>query len=289
MSGFSLLSVNTFGIPFYLGWERLSRLSSQLNQSQYDLVCLQEIQQNSYAGLIRRNMVSYPYAVYDKHLYAPQGGLMAFSRIPVQETRFEVFTELGSWHSVSLADWGLHKGMQSIGIKIGGMKVLVLNTHLNANYIGVWSVNNRLSRILLSQVQQLSRLIASTPADRLVIVCGDLNFPRNSFLYHELMAQNSLIDLLAEDLRPTYRPFPLVPAKWKTSLDYILIRPPDGLDINCKADLLGIEDASKNSRFLRFLTDHNALVVEVEWDERKDESQYTNTGLDQLAHLVPAG
>lgn len=288
MSGFSLLSLNTFGIPFYLGWERLSRLTHQLNRSPCDLICLQEIQQNSYADLVKRNMVSYPHAAYTKHWYAPQGGLVILSRIPFQETRFEVFAQLGSWHSLSLADWGLFKGMQTIHLEIAGTDVVVLNTHLNANYSGIWNAKNHLSRILQSQVQQLGRLIGSFPADALVVVCGDLNFPRHSFLYDELMAQNHLIDPLAEDLRSTYRPFPLVPAKWNTALDYALFRPPKGLEVDISADLLGIEDTNKKSRIQRFLTDHNALLLEVNWDAQKSESWHENTGLDQVELLISA-
>ncbi len=32
MNSISLLSLNTFGIPFYLGWERLGRLAKYLDR-----------------------------------------------------------------------------------------------------------------------------------------------------------------------------------------------------------------------------------------------------------------
>ncbi len=53
MSEFSLLSLNTFGLPLYLGWERLGRMAQQLNRLSVTTICLQEIQQNAYARLVR--------------------------------------------------------------------------------------------------------------------------------------------------------------------------------------------------------------------------------------------
>lgn len=270
MGVFSLLSLNTFAVPFYLGWERLGRLAEQLDGSPYDVICLQEIQQNAYAGLLRRKLASYPHSAYVKHWYAPQGGLVAFSRIPLQERSFSVFRQRGAWLSISLADWGLYKGIQALRFKVDGMSIYILNTHLHANYSGVWHLKNRLSRILLSQVQQLVQSIHSCPVEALVVACGDFNFPRDSFLYRELIDKSDLCDPLAEDLRPTYRPFPLVPEKWKTSLDYVILRKPAGMKIEVIPDLLEIEDASKDSHWQRFLTDHNALVLQVNWDNREN-------------------
>jgi len=111
----------------------------------------------------------------------------------------------------------------------------------------------------------LSGFLEEMPAEALIILCGDLNFPRASFLYEELVIQNGLTDPLLDDPRPTYRPFPLVPSKWKTSLDYILYRIPDGKDFNVQADILPIEDSSQKNALRRFLTDHCALTLSISW------------------------
>jgi endonuclease/exonuclease/phosphatase family metal-dependent hydrolase len=267
MGEFSLLSVNTFGIPFYLGWGRLKRLARELDSSNVSVICLQEVQQNAYTPMIRRNLTTYPNSIYVKHLYAPKGGLAIFSRLPVIRHRFEVYQVMGTWHSISFADWATHKGILSVNLEVQGMPVFVLNTHMNANYGGVWKRLNPLAQIEHRQVQQLHQAIQSLPVEALVIVCGDFNFPRDSFLYEELLAQNNLIDPLGEDQRPTYRPFPLVPSKWKTTLDYVLVRQPSWKKIQVKADQVVIEDATKHLPMQRFLTDHNALTVHIRWDQ----------------------
>ncbi len=270
----SLLSLNTFGIPFYLGWERLGRLAKYLDRLTFDLVCLQEIQQNAYAPLVERGLTTYPHSAYERHRYAPKGGLAIFSRIPWMDQRFEVYSERGTWSSISFADWALHKGIQSVSLEVGGMPINVVNTHLNANYSGVWHQANHLSRILHRQVQQLTQAISSFPAESLVLICGDFNFPRSSYLYKELIARNHLIDPLAGDHRPSYRPFPFVPSKWKTSLDYVLVRPPRQVGVDVQADLVTIEDTRSKLKIQRFLTDHNALTLEINWDsaDRKGKS-----------------
>lgn len=266
MNEFSLLSLNTFGIPFYLSWERMGRLARRLDPLPVTAICLQEIQQNAYSRLIQRGLNSYPHAAYERHHYAPKGGLATFSRLSCVQHRFEVYHQRGTWHSLSFADWATYKGFQSVDFEIGGTPLTVINTHMNANYGGAWHANNRLSQILSHQVHQLSRAIRSLPGETLVIICGDFNFPRNSFLYDELIAQADLLDPLAGDHRPTYRPFPLAPKKWKTSLDYVLVRRPAGMKVQVQANLVPIEDTATKLPIRRFLTDHNALVLHARWD-----------------------
>jgi endonuclease/exonuclease/phosphatase family metal-dependent hydrolase len=266
MGEFSVLSLNTFGVPLYVGWKRLSRLSLELNRLSVMTICLQEIQQNAYMPMIQRGLASYPYHISERHLYAPKGGLGIFSRLPILQYHFEVYQDMGTWHSISFPDWATYKGILSVNLDVDGLQIIVLNTHMNANYYGVWQRANPLARIELSQVQQLNRAIRSFPEEALVIVCGDFNFPRDSFLYEELVAPNNLLDPLVNDQRPSYRPFPMVPAKWRTSLDYMLLRKPAQKDFKVNADLMVIEDTTRKSPIQRFLTDHNALTLQIRWD-----------------------
>jgi len=266
MGEFSLPSLNTFGVPFYMGWRRLSRLAGELNRLSVMTICLQEVQQNAYIPMIQRGLSSYPYSIYERHIYAPKGGLAIFSRLPLVQHRFEVYQDMGTWYSLSFPDWATHKGILLVNLEIEGLPVIVLNTHMNANYYGVWKRANPLAQIEHHQVQQLHQAIHALPNEALVIVCGDFDFPRNSFLYEELVAQNDLLDPLFDDQRPSYRPFPLVPSKWKTSLDYILVRQSALKNFQVQADLVEVADAEKRHPIQRFLTDHNARTLQIKWD-----------------------
>jgi endonuclease/exonuclease/phosphatase family metal-dependent hydrolase len=262
---FSLLSLNTFGLPLYLGWGRMRRMARELSRISVTAICLQEVQQNAYVALIQRGLTEYPNLLFERRLYAPRGGLVLFSRLPFAGHRFEVYQDRGAWFSISFTERLQHKGIQQANFKIGDQSVMVLNTHMNANYFGVWHPANHLTQVLHHQVQQLGQVIRSLPEEALILVCGDLNFPRNSFLYDELIAANNLFDPLASDPRSSYRPFPLAPAKWNTSLDYALVRQPPGMSLQVQADLVPIEDTLVHHPVQRFLTDHNALVLRVRW------------------------
>ena len=262
---FSLLSLNTFGIPFFLSWVRLVRLAKYLKRLDPTVICLQEIQQNAYTPLLIQHLPTYPNRAIFPHIYAPKGGLGTFSRVPLIQQRFEPYLDRGLRFFITFADWALFKGVLIAHLQIDGMDVFVLNTHLNANYSGDWHRKNPLALVQLSQVQKICALLEEMPAEALIILCGDFNFPRKSFLYEELVTQNRLIDILSDDPRPTYRPFPLVPPNWKTSLDYILCRIPQDKDFNIQADILPIEDSNQKSTLKRFLTDHCALTLNIKW------------------------
>ncbi len=263
---FSLLSLNTFGIPFFLSWGRLIRLAGELERLDPMVICLQEIQQNAYAPLLIRRLPTYPYQAIFQHIYAPKGGLGTFSRVPLVRQRFEPYPDRGLRFFITFADWALFKGVLVVRLKIEGVDVFILNTHLNANYSGDWHRKNPLALVQRSQVHKISALLEEIPADALTVLCGDLNFPRSSYLYEELVAKNGLTDPLGNDPRPTYRPFPLVPSRWKTSLDYILYRIPQGKDFSVRADILPIVDSSQKSPLRRFLTDHYALSLNIRWN-----------------------
>ena len=265
INGFSLLSLNTFGIPFYLSLGRLKRLASELEQLGPAVICLQEIQQNVYAPLLVRHLSTYPYQAIFPHIYAPKGGLGIFSRIPLMQKRFEPYSDRGLRFFITFADWALFKGVLVAQLQIDELDIFILNTHLNANYSGDWHPKNPLALVQFGQVQKISSLLEEMPAEALIILCGDLNFPRTTNLYEELVTKNGLIDPLRDDPRPTYRPFPLVPSRWNTSLDYNLYRLPKGIDFEVRADVLPIEASRQKSALRRFLTDHCALTLNVRW------------------------
>ena len=262
---FSLLSLNTFGIPFFLSLGRLKRLAVELEQLSPLVICLQEIQQNAYVPLLVSHLPTYPYRAIFPYVYAPKGGLGTFSLVPFIQNRFEPYLDRALRFFITFADWALFKGVLTVYLQIDGVDVFVLNTHLNANYSGDWRLKNPLALVQRKQVQKISALLEEMPEEALIILCGDLNFPRTSFLYEELVMQNRLTDPLRDDPRPTYRPFPLVPSSWKTSLDYILYRLPQGKDFKVQADILPVEDSSQKSALRRFLTDHHALTLNVRW------------------------
>src|SRR5512139_1949607 len=208
MPVFTLLSLNTFGIPFFLSLGRIKRLASELNRVAPAVVCLQEIQQNIYVPLLEKHLTEYSHLASFRHRYAPKGGLFTAS-IYGGDSEFHPFPNRGKPVSIGFADWALYKGVLVTALEIQGQPVVVMNTHLQANYLGKWDLSNEQTRIELDQVRFLAELARSQPADAWVFACGDFNFPRQTPPYDFMMSESSLTDALVDDPRATYRHFPL--------------------------------------------------------------------------------
>lgn len=267
MSEFSLLSLNTFGLPLFLGWNRLTRLMREID-SLATVLCLQEIQQNAYVSILNRGLPHHRFHAYEYNWFAPKGGLFTAAREPLHRNEFVAYENRGRAFSAGFADWALNKGMLVSEMKRDGHLIVIMNTHLHANYAGNWTRDHSMSKIQLDQVQHLAAMIRQQPEDALVIVCGDFNFPRGTFLYDELVAEANVIDPLADDPRPTYRPFPLMSnEKWALPIDFCFVRLPNWRGIELRADIVEIQDTRKTMRMRQFLTDHNALTLQVTWDK----------------------
>ncbi len=267
MAQFSLLTLNSFGLPFFVAWRRLPRLVRELHRHSTSLICLQEIQQNAYLPLVMRGLRGYPHFAFHPNRFAPRGGLLTASRLALEHAGFASYRNQGPWLSATFGDRFLDKGLLFAHLRVGRRPLIVVNTHLNVNYSGNWSRTNYFARIAHEQIQQLAEWVRAQPPEVLMIVCGDFNFPRASFLYEELLAASGLTDPLMDDPRPTYRPFSIAPARWALPIDFILIRVPPGLGVSVTADILAIEDTRTPRVRQRFLTDHCALTLELVWND----------------------
>jgi len=150
-----------------------------------------------------------------------------------------------------------------VSLKLDGEPFIIMNTHLQANYLADWRPSNSQTKIQLDQVSYLAELAHGQPGDAWVVICGDFNFPRQAPAYKHMVLQSGLIDALVDDPRPTYQPFPLVSAKWQTCLDYIFYRRPVKVTSIISADIVPIVNNSARWSFQRFLTDHHALTLTV--------------------------
>src|SRR5581483_2540060 len=214
-----------------------------------------------------RGLPDYPHFAFEMNRFAPKGGLYTAARVPMQSSRFIGYQNRGRALSSGFADWALQKGVLVSRLVVEGLEIIVMNTHLHANYAGNWSPEHPMAQIQQDQVEHLVQLVNEQPAYALVLVCGDFNFPRRSFLYDQLLRETALEDPLFGDTRPTYRPFPLIPsAKFSIPIDFCLVRQPLSRDLTLSADVVHVQDATRRLPHQRFLTDHNALTLQVVWE-----------------------
>jgi endonuclease/exonuclease/phosphatase family metal-dependent hydrolase len=270
MATFALISLNCFGVPTPTNRTRcrLLTLARELDRRDAMVVCLQEVQTHFYRRLLIQACSCYPANVYAPFVHAPKGGLLTLARLPLRRSTFTLFRERGLWHTPAVTDWLLHKGILQAHLMFDGLPIAVFNTHLTANYSGNWSAENRYARTEREQLRQLAGLVAAQPPDTLVLVAGDFNIPRGSWLYDEFMAASGLTDPLAGDTRPTLR-VPLgVPARYALPIDFALFRAPDlpGLQVSsnlCFREKLALIDGRQG-----YLSDHYGIELRLTWDDR---------------------
>jgi len=261
---FSLLTLNCFGGYLPNTSRRLLALARELEQRSDQVVCLQEIQLHKYQKLLVKACASYPYSFHEPYFQCPKGGLLTLARIPLTKS-FEPYVERGLWYTPMLMDKILYKGMLIHKLMWAGIPMVIINTHILANYVGDWERHGMYSRVEEKQLQQMANTVRRQPANSIVIVVGDFNIPRGSRLYTDLLAKSGLMDPLAGDRRPTLRIPPGIPSRFSLPIDYVLVRIPKACSINIDCDLC----LSKKYQIDRWHQDYLSDHVGIEFQMRK--------------------
>lgn len=260
-----MVTFNCFGAPTPSTRRRLLALAHTLNQRAESLVCLQEVQTNGYCRLLIEASTQYPAHVYEPFVHAPKGGLLTLSQLPIEQRTFTLYHARTLVSPLAAMDLLLHKGVLLARTSLEGQPIVVLNTHLSANYNVDWNPANRYARIEQSQLRQLAEIVRAQPAEALVIVVGDFNIPRGSWLYNEFLEQSGMIDPLAGDDRPTHRMPPGLPAHLARSIDFALLRLPNLPGLLVQSDLCFDQQQPIPGGQPGFLSDHYGLELQIAW------------------------
>jgi endonuclease/exonuclease/phosphatase (EEP) superfamily protein YafD len=286
MASLSLLTFNTFAI---LNWDtpfRVNALAMKLAELKAEIVCLQEIHQHIFRRTLTTATPYHVDAIHAPKRGRPRGGLLTLSRLPVVKHHFVPFVEQGRWYHLELMDRLLGKGILVTHYEVAGLPVIVINTHIIANYAADYARNGRPALRQMSQLRQLAEDIRKLPEDALVTLVGDFNLPRGSWLYEEFLAESGMEDTLAGDQRPTYRPLPGVPSHYALPIDFVFVRRPKNLQITCKSELCLDQPVRLVGSYHNFLSDHLGILSEFQWDESQTAKKNASERLDAIAEEV---
>ncbi len=253
-----LLTFNTL----FLGQPRprLRALSQALEGMELDMVCLQEILWRRHLSSIATDFL---HAAYVPRGPAVKGGLLTLSRWPMEEPRYLEY-RVRSGRRPDLLDWLLRKGLLITRISIAGRPVTVVNTHLLANPTGDWSRSNPYARAEEAALSQLAEAVSMDRPDPL-IVAGDFNVPRGSWLFDEFLAKAGLRDVLAGDRRPTYRPTRKI--RTELALDHVLVRPTPSQEMAVEAKLVFQDRMSLPGGRAVHLSDHFGIEASIQFSD----------------------
>jgi endonuclease/exonuclease/phosphatase family metal-dependent hydrolase len=268
----SLFTLNCFGVPFLSTHARLKTLGQALNESQVDVLLLQEVQLARYVPILREVFSNFSYSAHEPFLFAPKGGLLILSRYPLIEAEFTLYAKRGPLHTPAAADWMLHKGFLKARVALPGIiPVTVINTHLVANYSADWSKSNRYARHQLAEVRQLAAAVNHVPHDALVAVGGDFNFPRRSWLYHEFGRLTGTYDPLHASDEPTFRPPRLFRSRHTHALDHVFVRKPRRAECRATARIVLQDPIELVNGRQGHLSDHYGIQAEIEASLKRPE------------------
>jgi endonuclease/exonuclease/phosphatase family metal-dependent hydrolase len=269
MQQLTIVTMNCLGlaIPVPGLRRRMQALGKALAATNADIVCLQEVGRWRHLIHLRMDETTWPYAVAIDYPYAPKGGLVTLSRHTIAEPVFTTYRERGRPIGLHTPERFQGKGVLQTPLRAGAQPVVALNTHLAANYNARWTHANSYAKVERAQLRELAAVVRAIPEETLVIVAGDFNVPRGSWLYREFVSSTGVHDPLAGSDEPTYRPLPGLPARAAQALDHILIRAPRDLLIEARSELCFAEPALLAHGTFGYLSDHLGVRTTLRWSQ----------------------
>ena len=240
---------------------RLEAIGPLLESGQFDLVCLQEIAFRRHVSLLASRMPGYRPPVYRSFAFGVMGGLVTFARSDAGRSDYEMFRRRGDWGTLGTADRLGRKGFLTTRFVVGGEPLILVNTHLLANYDEDWSPSNRYAVQQLDELRQLGDALSSLEKDTMLVVAGDFNVPAADPMLVEFKGRTGLLSTVAA-AAATYRS--LSPGAPTHQIDHVFVRPPTGRSVRLTTRLLFEEAVAVPGGRPMFVSDHFGLEVRID-------------------------
>jgi len=232
---YSVLSLNMFGTPFHPKKilrtffrndvrKRFRAIARVIEASNIDILMLQEVHDFPHYYFLKKLLPQYKYISYKKMLYGPRGGLVIFSKYPLERAHYYDFIDKGSFYNKSITGYISVKGFLSV--RVQATNIWIINTHLTQNSDHDFSESNRYAGLLKSQLKQIIVHLHSlqNKNDR-VILGGDFNMPKDTKFYNNFISESKLVDAFAQDSFTTYHKSFLPEGASVGRVDYIFSSP----------------------------------------------------------------
>lgn len=254
-----MLTLNTLWQP--AARARLEAIAPELNGSGIDFICLQEVVLRRNVRLLERRLDAYRSPVSRPFALWVTGGLVNFARPPIRKSSYEVFRRRGDWWSIGAADRLLRKGFLTSWLQFEDVPVVVVNTHLLANYDQDWTAGNRYVRHQQAELDQLAQAIGRLDRETLLIVAGDFNVPAESPMFEGFLESCGLRNASGPHIpRPTWRP----PGSSEGTIviDHVLYREPPGIAVAVTSRLRFDSQVRLSDGTMTFPSDHLGIEAE---------------------------
>lgn len=201
----SLLCYNTYGIPFIAPSlnKRYTKFAQLIQESTLDVLLLQEVSSYYHLALLKKHLTAYPYVSYKHYFYGPKGGLVIFSKLPLEKSTYTSFVHQGSFTNISFYTKIFQNGVLTCQLK--DTSIVLANTHLITDFEFHWSKRNKMYLFVRNQMRETAALVNKLSKKKQdVIIAGDFNMAKDGNLYADFLHETQAIDLFDSFTFPTY-------------------------------------------------------------------------------------
>ncbi len=202
-----VVSLNVWALPAPIGRfveERVDLILRELPGMNCDVALFQEVWRDEVREQMREGGRR---AGFDYHWWRPGpasggSGLLALSRLPIDNPRFRPFTLCGLPQRFTQMDYYSGKGVALFTVRPGGQPVVLCNTHLHARYAGLDVEDDYIGHRSAEVIEIADEL--RTVRDP-IIAAGDFNMRDVAPEYELLGGMTGLTDVAAalDARRPT--------------------------------------------------------------------------------------
>jgi len=195
MTEISVFTLNCWGIGMGVSKDRVNRfraIAQYLADSNYDIVCLQEVWCSSdYKTIINVTRDALPF-----HHFFDNGiigsGTCILSKAPIQDATFHEFSLNGYPHKVFHGDWFAGKGLGVCQLDYKGLNIHVFTSHFHAEYSR--SQDIYLGHRVMQALEAAQWIKLTSSGADLTIYAGDFNTEPVDIPYSLLRNVGSLQD-----------------------------------------------------------------------------------------------
>lgn len=280
----SLITFNILGSPFVTTHQvknfltlskhflaRMRLIAKALNNSESDVIMLQEVHLAVLLRFFIKHLTNYPYVAYKKLQSRPRGGLVVFSKFPIEYSSFTDFHYRGPIRSKAAVTRLVRNGI--LFVKLEGRNTILMNVYLNGDHDHLWTQESPYHKIQQSQVEQLFTLVNFfTQLGNTCIIAGDINFARTSPNYDLLMRMSKVTDAFVSSNKPTYREEFLPEGIPSQVLDYVLISSKTQTIRCADRTYIFTKPVKVTKKKSIFLSDHIGLSLTINLSPKKSIS-----------------
>lgn len=257
----SVLTYNTLGVPFFAKdiTKRYLKAAQLINNSSFDVICLQELFTYYHFFLFQRKLTNYPHYSMQKNPFGPKGGLVIFSKLPLSRPDFFTYS-YPQGAAIPLYTKIAQNGMLSSAIESLGIRIAT--THFTSDVVHDLSPKDKYYALIRNQSQEAAEVVNRyTKNEMPLILTGDFNIAKDSVLYREFIQKADLSDVFYNSSESTYFP-DRIPyfyvANASARIDFIFVSPKTNFKSKVKEHLF-IKQISLANGKKSYLSDHIAL------------------------------